>query len=124
MCFVKRDCLAATDRNDYAIQVERKDWFKVAKGAMSLAFWRGQLTTHPSYSWYLQRVRTTVQHALATSEASQVVLVGHSAGGWLARAFTGASRIHSHANSIVAATALELLFSHWSAKLRVGLENF
>jgi pimeloyl-ACP methyl ester carboxylesterase len=76
------------------VQVERKDWFNVAKGIMSLDFWRAQLTTHPSYSWYLQRVRTTVQRALATSNASQVVLVGHSAGGWLARAFVGAEPHH------------------------------
>lgn len=54
-----------------------------------MGFWRGQLTTHPSYSWYLQRVRDTVQNALSESEVSQVILVGHSAGGWLARAFTG-----------------------------------
>lgn len=73
----------------HVVPVERKDWLKVAKGVLSLGFWRGQLTTHPSYSWYLQRVRDTVQNALSEPEVSQVILVGHSAGGWLARAFTG-----------------------------------
>lgn len=73
----------------HIVPVERKDWLKVAKGILSLDFWKGQLTTHPSYSWYLQRVRSTVQTALSNSESSQVVLIGHSAGGWLARAFTG-----------------------------------
>ena len=38
---------------------------------------------------YLLRVRDTVREAMAVSGSDQVVLVGHSAGGWLARAFLG-----------------------------------
>ena len=58
-------------------------------GFLSPKFWRAQLTTHPGYSWYLSRVRSTVQEALQATGASQAVIVGHSAGGWLARAFLG-----------------------------------
>lgn len=70
----------------------RKDWLRVALGITSLDFWRSGLTTHPSYSWYLQRVKDTVRAALEASEGGQVVLVGHSAGGWLGRAFLGDSQ--------------------------------
>lgn len=79
----------ATQPGTQCVQVLRKDWLNVARGIFTLGYWRRTLTTHPSYSWYLSRVRDTVQHALDDSGASQVTLVGHSAGGWLARAFTG-----------------------------------
>jgi pimeloyl-ACP methyl ester carboxylesterase len=69
--------------------MSRKDWLRVVPGVFSPAFWRAQLTTHPGYSWYLARVRATVREALDSTGSSQVVLVGHSAGGWLARAFLG-----------------------------------
>ena len=82
-------CTTSFGSEQQHMQVERNDWLKVAKGILSLGFWRGKLTTHPSYSWYLQRARGAVHSALAASEGSQVVLVGHSAGGWLARAFAG-----------------------------------
>ena len=71
------------------LQVTRRDWFRVVPGFLSPKFWRAQLTTHPGYSWYLSRVRSTVQEALQATGASQAVIVGHSAGGWLARAFLG-----------------------------------
>lgn len=71
------------------VQVLRQDWLRVARGLTSLEFWRSGLTTHPSYSWYLQRVKETVKEAMDTSGVQQVILVGHSAGGWLGRAFLG-----------------------------------
>eukprot|EP00892_Ulva_mutabilis_P002429 jgi/Ulvmu1/12187/UM085_0051.1 len=74
------------------VPVLRKDWLRVAQGITSLDFWRCGLTTHPSYSWYLQRLKSTVRDALETSGAEQVILVGHSAGGWLGRAFLGDSQ--------------------------------
>ena len=71
------------------LQVSRRDWLRVARGLLAPGFWRAQLTTHPGYSWYLSRVRDTVLAARQATGAPQVVLVGHSAGGWLARAFLG-----------------------------------
>ena len=44
------------------------------------------------YRWYLDRVAATVEAARASSGSERVVLVGHSAGGWLARAFSGDER--------------------------------
>jgi broad specificity phosphatase PhoE len=61
----------------------------VVRGAILPDFWRADLTTHPSYSWYLERVRAAVHSALEGSGAKGVVLVCHSAGGWLGRAFLG-----------------------------------
>ncbi|PSC68465.1 GPI inositol-deacylase PGAP1-like isoform B [Micractinium conductrix] len=73
----------------YVLPVERKDWFKVARALLTLAYWRGASTTHPGYSWYLERVAELVDQARRETGSEQVDLVAHSAGGWLARAFIG-----------------------------------
>ena len=81
----------------YIVPVERKDWFKVAKMLLSRGFWTGRCDgVGPGYSWYLDRVKETVDVArksasedAAIAPLQKVILVGHSAGGWLARAFLG-----------------------------------
>ncbi|GIL87480.1 hypothetical protein Vretimale_1625 [Volvox reticuliferus] len=73
----------------FVVPVERKDWFRVARALLTRGFWQGKLTTHPGYTWYLDRVAATVTHAMRQTGAEQVILVGHSAGGWLGRAYLG-----------------------------------
>lgn len=72
-----------------SVQVSRRDWLQVAKGTILPKFWRAELTTHPGYSWYLERTRAAVHAAAAAAGGGGVVLVCHSAGGWLGRAFLG-----------------------------------
>jgi pimeloyl-ACP methyl ester carboxylesterase len=91
-CDAHRPCAVLAHRMLSHMQMSRTDWLQVARGTLNPAFWRGQLTTHPSYSWYLERVRHTVQAALTETGANKVILIGHSAGGWLARAFLGDSQ--------------------------------
>lgn len=76
------------------VPVDRKDWFKVGRMLFSPAFYSSSCTTHPGYAWYLQRCADEVARVRQESGAAQVVLVGHSAGGWLARAFLGQRRYH------------------------------
>lgn len=71
----------------FVVPTERKDWVKVFRSLFTFGYWRTSLTTHPGYTWYLEKVRDTVKQALLETGAQQVDLVGHSAGGWLARAF-------------------------------------
>jgi len=33
------------------LELERKSWFNVARGLLTLGLWRGTLTTDPGYSW-------------------------------------------------------------------------
>jgi len=73
------------------VGLARKDWFGVARAIFSLAYWRGTATVDPGYTWYLDKVGEAVRDAAAEG-AGEVALLGHSAGGWLGRAFLGAQR--------------------------------
>ncbi|KAG2449109.1 hypothetical protein HYH02_005857 [Chlamydomonas schloesseri] len=84
--------LAVRGWQPFVVPVERKDWFKVARAIFTRKFWSSQLTTEPGYTWYLERVAETVERALKETGAAQVVLVGHSAGGWLGRAYLADAR--------------------------------
>eukprot|EP00904_Undaria_pinnatifida_P010556 jgi/Undpi1/6630/HiC_scaffold_20.g09109.m1 len=71
----------------FVVPVERSDWIKVASAIVTLDFWKGTCRPDgPAYKWYLEKVKATVSSCLAETGADKVVLVGHSAGGWLARA--------------------------------------
>ncbi|EIE24439.1 hypothetical protein COCSUDRAFT_35925 [Coccomyxa subellipsoidea C-169] len=59
----------------YVAQVERRDWLNVGRAILSRKYWVGLCTVDPGYRWYLERIQQAVH------------LVGHSAGGWLGRAF-------------------------------------
>jgi len=71
--------------------MQRSDWLQVfLKGALDLKFWQAQAPpTRPAFQWYLNRVSEQMQELCADSPDTQVVLLGHSAGGWLARAALG-----------------------------------
>lgn len=76
----------------FVLPVERKDWLGVTRGLLTLGYWSSSLTTHPGYTWYLERAAAAVARALQETGAQQVHLVGHSAGGWLGRAFLGEAK--------------------------------
>ena len=71
------------------MEVERRDWIRVAQCLTSRSYWSGKSTVDPGYRWYLQRVQAAVDKACREGNCDQVDLIGHSAGGWLARAFVG-----------------------------------
>ncbi|GMI48625.1 hypothetical protein TrCOL_g7750 [Triparma columacea] len=63
------------------------DWLKVfSRGATDLSFWAGKAPpTNKAFGWYLDLVHDSVQK----HDGTPCVLMGHSAGGWLARACLG-----------------------------------
>jgi pimeloyl-ACP methyl ester carboxylesterase len=75
------------------VPVKRADWLNVLRGVADGKFWAGDAQpTGPAFRWYLAKTRAAVEEAVAARRASQprsdprALLVGHSAGGWLARA--------------------------------------
>ena len=68
------------------VPIERKNWLNVAKGLSDPQFVAGNAQPEgPAFSWYVAKAKATVEQAVA-ARGERVVLVGHSAGGWLARA--------------------------------------
>ncbi len=69
------------------LPVERFEWARVILGLIIAIIWRPLATpSGPAYSWFIDRLRSSVEEAHAQSDGERVLLVGHSAGGWLARA--------------------------------------
>ncbi|GAB4822294.1 hypothetical protein N2152v2_009340 [Parachlorella kessleri] len=73
----------------YVLPIERSDWLQVGRALLTRAYWAGSCTTHPGYSFYLERLKQLVDKARLETGCDQVDLVAHSAGGWLGRAFIG-----------------------------------
>jgi len=91
--------------NIFVVPVQRKDWLRVAGGLLDWKFYTNEaVPTGGGYGWYITRFRDTVDRAFdecnanssnsnsgttTTSSSSRVLVIGHSAGGWLARAGLG-----------------------------------
>jgi hypothetical protein len=83
----------------HVLPLERSEWLNVfTNGIFDIDFWKGDMPpTNPSFRWYLQKiyhevnqiVTTQVQENGRNEKDVKVVLLGHSAGGWLARAAVG-----------------------------------
>ncbi|XP_034709377.1 uncharacterized protein LOC117932302 isoform X1 [Vitis riparia] len=68
-------------------KVSRLDWLRNAAGLVDPNYWRGTLTPRPVLDWYLKRVDEAVQEAKQLTQGGTLSLIGHSAGGWLARVY-------------------------------------
>ncbi|KAL2896973.1 Integrator complex subunit 7 [Bienertia sinuspersici] len=69
-------------------KVSRLDWFRNAAGLADPNYWKGTLGPRPVLDWYLKRVDEAVSEAKELAQGtSKLSLVGHSAGGWLARVY-------------------------------------
>jgi pimeloyl-ACP methyl ester carboxylesterase len=69
------------------LDLPRQDWFRVAGGLVDPRFWFGdQRPDSIAYGWYLQRARAAIEAASARAGGKRVLVIAHSAGGWLARA--------------------------------------
>lgn len=81
--------------NPNLIQVmplERYEWVRVAGGLFDIPnFYTGNCRPDGlGYGWYVQRLRQTIEEAYEKAgREERVILLGHSAGGWLARAALG-----------------------------------
>lgn len=68
-------------------KVSRIDWLRNAAGLVDSNYWKGTLRPRPVLNWYLKRVQEAVYEAKKLVPDSNISLIGHSAGGWLARVY-------------------------------------
>ncbi|KAH0726206.1 hypothetical protein KY285_001915 [Solanum tuberosum] len=70
-------------------KVSRIDWLRNAAGLLDTNYWRGTLQPRPVLDWYLKRIDEAVSEAkeLAQGGSGTLSIIGHSAGGWLARVY-------------------------------------
>ncbi|XP_021283482.1 uncharacterized protein LOC110415992 isoform X1 [Herrania umbratica] len=68
-------------------KVSRIDWLRNAAGLVDPNYWKGTLQPRPVLDWYLKRVDDAVQEAKELAQGGTLSLIGHSAGGWLARVY-------------------------------------
>eukprot|EP01041_Mallomonas_annulata_P011419 gene11419-23891_t len=81
-------CLAKRGISATVVPISRPQWLNIAKGVFSLDFWRGVSKPEDLFSFYYKAVDETVRDVVNRTN-NPVVLVGHSAGGWLARGIIG-----------------------------------
>ncbi|KAK4537009.1 hypothetical protein CDCA_CDCA10G3034 [Cyanidium caldarium] len=77
------------------LSVARYDWARNVPTLFTQSYWRGKLEPWQIMPWYLARLDRCLREMLAAPEAvdtagtgsARVNLIGHSAGGWLARIY-------------------------------------
>lgn len=71
------------------LPVARPDWLRVAGALFDADFRAGTAPPRTAFGWYLDRLEETVEQVSQRHEGQKVLLLAHSAGGWLARAALG-----------------------------------
>lgn len=83
-------------------KVSRPDWLRNGAGLVDPNYWRGTLEPRPVLDWYLERVEDAIQQLEDPQAQAGISLIGHSAGGWLARLYMDQFRVsHSHHISLL-----------------------
>ena len=110
------------------VPIERSNWLNVARGLSDLQFVAGNAEPEgPAFAWYIERARATVEAAVRAADEERVVLVGHSAGGWLARALcvvAGDEWARRHVRGIVTLGARKRRRPRWRTKRAAPTVNF
>ncbi|GLJ12065.1 hypothetical protein SUGI_0183210 [Cryptomeria japonica] len=67
--------------------VSRPDWLRNAAGLLDGNYWKGTLRPRPVLDWYLKKIEDAISTANQLADGGKISLIGHSAGGWLARVY-------------------------------------
>ena len=68
----------------------RTEWIKVAKQLPTKNFWDATLPVHETLSWYFDAMESGLSEIFAKEGPdANVCIIGHSIGGWVARAYLG-----------------------------------
>lgn len=67
------------------VPIKRSQWLNIARAVFTLDFWKNECKPCNLFDFYFKEVDRTVRD-LQKKHQKPVVLIGHSAGGWIARA--------------------------------------
>ena len=68
----------------------RTEWIKVARQLPTMAFFEGNLPVLETLGWYFDAIDQGIAEILAEEGANaRICIIGHSIGGWVARAYLG-----------------------------------
>lgn len=68
----------------------RTEWIKVARNLPTRSFLEAKLPVHSTLSWYFEAMETALSEIYAAEGPNvNVCIIGHSIGGWVARAYLG-----------------------------------
>jgi len=90
--------LKKLDRGDDAPEIgtcrvaplPRTEWIKVARNLPTRSFLEAKLPVHSTLSWYFDAMETALSEIYANEGPDvNVCIIGHSIGGWVARAYLG-----------------------------------
>nr|ACN40180.1 unknown [Picea sitchensis] len=79
--------LEARGVSSVVAKVSRPDWLRNGAGLLDGNYWKGTLRPRPVLDWYLERIEKAVSEASLLANGRKISLIGHSAGGWLARVY-------------------------------------
>lgn len=79
--------LAARGHTASVVPIARWQWSLNARGFFTRDYWRATLRPNQVLNWYFDRVDKGVNELRQVVAESSIHVVGHSAGGWLARAY-------------------------------------
>ena len=71
------------------VPIQRREWLNIARGVFTREFWSNECRAETLFKFYCDSVVETVEVTSKRNGGNPIVLVGHSAGGWLARSILG-----------------------------------
>jgi len=69
--------------------LKRTDWFRLIPASLTAEYWRGELRPETALPFYFEALDAAVEATRASHPGQKISLVGHSIGGWIARAYLG-----------------------------------
>lgn len=69
------------------VPMRRWQWGQNAKGFLKKNYWNATLTPELVLDWYFKRIDRAVSELMEQNDGGAINVIGHSAGGWLGRAY-------------------------------------
>uniref|UniRef100_A0A7S2UYV4 GPI inositol-deacylase n=1 Tax=Fibrocapsa japonica TaxID=94617 RepID=A0A7S2UYV4_9STRA len=73
----------------YVAELSRADWLRIVPATLTADYWRGTLKPKECLGFFFEGVEKALRKVQEENPGSQIHAVGHSIGGWIARAYLG-----------------------------------